>query len=687
MIERMIKRILTCFLVTTSLATSAQVDYPLNTVLADSLEALLPTAKEEHRVDLLNGMSYALIRHYSNRSDSLANLSLDLSRKLGYKKGLAMALFCKGTNLYLQGEFIKALSLLQESVDLYKELGDTMMIIDACYQMGGIIYFSLTDMPEGLRLVQECLHYARASGNRLKEAQMYSSLQFLWGTIGLDDSTLKYLDLYRSVARDIPVRPLEAALVEGAYGWCYAKKGDLRRAMDQFLHVGRMLDPETVEGRASLSQLYAHNGNVYLKMGMLDSARFYYHSGMVLAQKNRHYYGLLENGMGLARYYFQQKDPLRALKYCDSVIFYGLKIDSSGSFFGIPKYSKLMALGAELYIPLTSGYKRYIAWGFMHQAYQLKIRIFESQGRYKEAFLTDKTCSAINDSIVGFQKRKEILDLEYKYQTGQKDDQITMLYQQNQLQSLKLNQNRLILFSVIGMGVLSVLVMFLLIRQNRARAREQVAEFRQKLLRSQMNPHFIFNSLTSIQHFILKQDAIKASIYLSRFSGLVRSILSHSLAEEITLEEELETMENYLVLQQVRFPDKFDFVIEVDPALDTEHFLIPPMLTQPFIENAIEHGIKPMKAQGKISIKIWHEKDYLVIEILDNGVGRKKAQELLKKHDPTHQSLATKLTAERISVLNKKLKKRKITFEITDLKDETGNATGTLVRFGILAKT
>ncbi|MBN1198268.1 MAG: histidine kinase, partial [Bacteroidales bacterium] len=245
------------------------------------------------------------------------------------------------------------------------------------------------------------------------------------------------------------------------------------------------------------------------------------------------------------------------------------------------------------------------------------------------------------------------------------------------------NQNRLILFSVIGMGALSVLLLFLLIRQNRARAREQVAEFRQKLLRSQMNPHFIFNSLTSIQNFIVKQDDIKASIYLSRFSDLVRNILSHSLAEEITLEEELNTIENYLVLQQVRFPDKFSYSIEIDPAMDTEHILIPPMLSQPVIENAIEHGIKPMESLGRLVIRANQEHDYLTIEIEDNGVGREKAQQLLRQYDPKHQSLATTLIRERIAVINKKMKKQKITFIITDLKDEAGNPTGTMVQFQI----
>jgi sensor histidine kinase YesM len=129
-------------------------------------------------------------------------------------------------------------------------------------------------------------------------------------------------------------------------------------------------------------------------------------------------------------------------------------------------------------------------------------------------------------------------------------------------------------------------------RQGRINAMHEKMLVEQRLFRSQMNPHFIFNSLASVQNFIVKQDDTKASIYLSRFSELVRSILNNSLQEQITLEEEISTIENYLALQKVRFSDQFDYELEVDETLDPESTFVPPMLTQPFIENAIEHGIK-----------------------------------------------------------------------------------------------
>ena len=220
------------------------------------------------------------------------------------------------------------------------------------------------------------------------------------------------------------------------------------------------------------------------------------------------------------------------------------------------------------------------------------------------------------------------------------------------------------------------------LRSKRFKAEHEKTQLRQRLLRSQMNPHFIFNSLASVQNFIVKQDDTKASIYLSRFSELVRSILNNSLEEQITLEQELSTIENYLELQKVRFPEKFDYHIHVDDHLDQENIFVPPMLAQPFIENAIEHGIKHRATKGNISISYTRKGHGLTFAIEDDGIGRKKAGELRQKFDKDHKSLATSITQERIKVINRKLR-HKITMEIVDLKDEQGEARGTRVAFGM----
>ena len=171
---------------------------------------------------------------------------------------------------------------------------------------------------------------------------------------------------------------------------------------------------------------------------------------------------------------------------------------------------------------------------------------------------------------------------------------------------------------------------------------------------------------------------MEASDYLSRFSKLVRQILNNSVEEYIYLEDEIESIENYLELQKVRYKDMFDYTLEVDEDIDTETVLIPPMLAQPFIENAIEHGMKHKDSKGNIWIRLKLKGSKILYEVEDDGIGRKKAQEILQKNDKDHKSMATTITLDRIKVLNKK-RKKKILIDIIDLKNDRDEATGTKV--------
>ena len=174
------------------------------------------------------------------------------------------------------------------------------------------------------------------------------------------------------------------------------------------------------------------------------------------------------------------------------------------------------------------------------------------------------------------QRNREIIELQTKYETERKEGQIKTLSQENEFQDLKLRQSRGFLFGLGGLVVAVLLFAWLILRQNKLRNEQQTLLLQQKLFRSQMNPHFIFNSLTSIQNYILEENPDKASKYLSRFSKLVRNILDSSTEEYVTLQEEIQTIENYLELQKIRFQDKFDYTIEVDEAIHPENIVIPP---------------------------------------------------------------------------------------------------------------
>ncbi|MEO6904278.1 MAG: two-component regulator propeller domain-containing protein [Bacteroidia bacterium] len=203
---------------------------------------------------------------------------------------------------------------------------------------------------------------------------------------------------------------------------------------------------------------------------------------------------------------------------------------------------------------------------------------------------------------------------------------------------------------------------------------QKISEFKMTALRSQMNPHFIFNAINSIQHYILKQDTFKSYNYLSKFSLLIRNILDNSQEEYISISQEINTLKLYIELEQMRFTQPFDFILDMDKELPLDAY-IPTMLIQPFIENSIWHGLMPKKTNCILELIFKRKGANMLVVIRDNGIGR---DEELKKNI-SHISKGSSLTEERLRELTINNNKQ-FTFSIVDLTDNGGNSKGTEVR-------
>ncbi|MBL7812423.1 MAG: histidine kinase [Bacteroidetes bacterium] len=205
----------------------------------------------------------------------------------------------------------------------------------------------------------------------------------------------------------------------------------------------------------------------------------------------------------------------------------------------------------------------------------------------------------------------------------------------------------------------------------------QIAESRMEALRAQMNPHFIFNSLNSINRYIIRNDAATASLYLTRFSKLIRMVLDNSRHRRISVASELEALNLYMDLERFRFDQKFDYTVQVSESVDIHQLEIPPLIIQPFVENAIWHGLMHKEGKGKLSIQLDMEDGLLCIVVEDNGIGRQKAAELAADKNPTRKSHGIRLTHERIGHLHGESVNNH--YEITDLYAPDGNPAGTRV--------
>lgn len=244
----------------------------------------------------------------------------------------------------------------------------------------------------------------------------------------------------------------------------------------------------------------------------------------------------------------------------------------------------------------------------------------------------------------------------------------------------------------IASALIILLVIFFRLRTETIRRKEaeklsreiQLANNELKALRAQMDPHFIFNSLSSIQSFIMSKDEESALRYLNKFAKLMRMILSNSEKSSITLREEIDSLELYLELEALRWENKFDYSLDVDSKVEIDFHKIPSMLIQPYVENAIIHGMIPKTdGKGKIEIKISQKDTHIICMIEDNGIGRKKSRELrTKTSESLHESVGMKITNERLEVLNK-IHHSNLSANITDLEDEKKNAMGTKVEIYI----
>jgi LytS/YehU family sensor histidine kinase len=199
-----------------------------------------------------------------------------------------------------------------------------------------------------------------------------------------------------------------------------------------------------------------------------------------------------------------------------------------------------------------------------------------------------------------------------------------------------------------------------------------------QVLRTQMNPHFIFNSLNSINRFILHNNKGQASQYLTKFSKLIRLILQNSQAELISLESELESLELYLDLESLRFDYHFNYKISVQNDVDLSNINVPPLIIQPYVENAIWHGLMHKEEKGQLDIDISVDDSRLICRVADNGIGRKKAEELGSKSATRHKSMGLHITADRIALIQNE-EAMGPAVKIMDLTNADGTAAGTEV--------
>jgi len=592
-----------------------------------------------------------------------------------------------GIEYFFRSEYSTALEYYFKALKIAEGLDDRE-VISECHSEIGIVYKSQGKYDLALVHNGEALEYARHSGDSSWAAVCYANQGAIYLKKGYFTLALSnYLTALKTFEKLEQKRRMGACYLN--VGEIYAAQSDFEPAL-KYYSLALVNSLET-GNKINVAESYQSLGHVWLNKKEPRIARNYLDSALIILNESGYSHGMNNCFTDIGHTYKLEHHFLKAAKYFHKALELSIKEDNppgiAESFINLSEIKYLEQNLSEAIDLASKGLvnaEKSEDLETQMEACYLLAQINEQIGNNKKALVYYKQFSLVKDSLFNESKYKSLRETEVKFDTEKKENQLTLLTEKNEIQQLKLERRRNLLFVLVVGTLLILLISYLLIRQNRIKSKQRAIDLEQRLLRSQMNPHFIFNSLIAIQSFIYKSEPLKAGDFSAKFADLMRLTLEHSRVEFVPLSNELKMLTAYLDLQVLRFENKFEYKLSLAGDIDEEIMNIPPMFAQPFLENSIEHGLRYKHEKGHLNI-IYSLKSDRCIKIIvdDDGIGREKARKVGKnKH---HRSLSNKIAKERLSILSKKYK-HKFNFEVIDLKDKFGHANGTRVTITLPVK-
>ncbi|MCW5516398.1 tetratricopeptide repeat protein [Muriicola sp. Z0-33] len=323
--------------------------------------------------------------------------------------------------------------------------------------------------------------------------------------------------------------------------------------------------------------------------------------------------------------------------------------------------------------------KKYNLLSEMEEAYSFLADLWEAQDDFKKSKEFFIQAGNVEKKISNDRNRRYVADLIALSESEKKSNQIDVLAKENEIIILRLRRNQNTLLISALLLALFTFLLYILYRQSQLKSDKKMLTLEQSMLRSQMNPHFLFNSLNSIKLYIINNEKKNAVHYLNKFSKLVRKILEASSLKEIPLAEELETVGLYMNIENIRFSNEIIFETNIDEEIDPHLVKVPSLILQPFLENALWHGLSSKEGEKKIELHVGKGKNgFITISITDNGVGRAMAEKLKESKVLKRKSVGIDITKERLANFSKDFQNN-FEVEIIDLFDDNGTPSGTKV--------
>lgn len=579
---------------------------------------------------------------------------IDKARKVKDFKTLQNELSEIASIYEYDGNWEKYDEVIDEMISLAKKLDDNDYMAE-CYNKMGISNCYRGANEKAIIYFEKALAINLEENDSGSISNSYENIGLVYKDMGLFDKALQ--NQLKSI--EIREKIKHSRLVNN-----YANISTIYKMMEEYdmeakyTHMAvNELEKSTKVSPSNSAIIYNQLGHYYDRKGDQDSGIFCYEKVIEFSKLANWKRGIATGKGNIAIIYSDRGELDLSISLHREVLQLSIEIDDCmGIVEELSYLAKLYEmenqLDSALYFSKKSLEKSYacdLGKDKMNILEQHSL-ILEKLGDNAGALEYYKKFHALSDSLFNTEKREIVADLETKYQTEKKEQKISQLSAENELERERIK----LAFVTIVAIVLAALFIIFWLNTRRRKAKEEQEVIKQQLFRSQMNPHFIFNALASIQNYLYKNQPKIAANYLGNFSSLTRSVLINSTKETISLEEEIETLKNYIELEKMRTKNAFSYELKFQKELETEFINIPPMLIQPFIENAIKHGLNGMEHSGKLSVSFEDKEQYLKVLVEDDGIGINEAQ---KSKEKGHESKALSIFKQRMQIISKNNKK------------------------------
>lgn len=661
---------------------------------------ILENAKEEQKNDVYNkvaqcylntGFAYNYLSDYKlseiNFNNAISNY--EITNNL---KGKSLCYSNLAINFKDRGDYATAIDYNKKAFFMSKQLDDKLSQAGSLFNIASI-YEKLNNNTDALKYFQLALKISMAENFNKGIAKCYNSIGTLHYKQKNYNTALGYFFKSLKIKQKKDDK-LGIAHTFNNIGLIYMSTKDNVSAIDNFEKaLALYTEINNVQGQSyclnNLAMVYKEQRNYLIALDYLRKS-------IIISEA-------IEDNVSIASFYANMADIYNLMGSYNEAIGYAKKS------LDISLKLKIIERTNQAYAALSLSYE--------------KLKDFNKSLEYFRLY------SQTNDSLFSKENNKQMIELEAKYQLENKQKEIENLNHDKRIKDVEIKRQSaqkltfllgLLLMIIVAVGIFKryydkrkanhiltlqkieisekntelytqneeILLQKVKLEENllyteklQDALKSDLSKYKQVALKKLINPHFIFNSLNSIQSFILQNDKLQASIYLSKFSDLMRKTLEYSQKDYISLNDELEALTLYVELEQKRFDGKFDFEIITDSKINKNECKIPPMIFQPFVENSIWHGFMHKENNGKllINLKLDATGNMVICNIEDNGIGREKSM-VINKNRIKRESHGIEITNQRLSILNS-LYNMDIQIVYYDLKDVDGNPTGTKVEF------